>query len=68
MPVLLGHHDFEAGLTGKAGVEPLRHAPNDLLCMWPVSKRVNVSGRGDDDPSLIEAVEATDDGKPNPID
>jgi hypothetical protein len=27
-----------------------------------------VSGRGDDDPSLIEAVEATDDGKLNPID
>jgi len=25
--------------------------------MWPVSKRVNASGRGDDDPSLIEAVE-----------
>ena len=52
MPVLLGHHDFEAWLTGKAGVELLRPAPNDLLCMWPVSKRVNVSGRGDDDPSL----------------
>jgi putative SOS response-associated peptidase YedK len=51
MPVLLGHHDFEAWLTGKAGVELLRLAPNDLLCMWPVSKRVNVSGRGDDDPS-----------------
>jgi hypothetical protein len=25
--------------------------------MWPVSKRVNVSGRGDDDPGLIESVE-----------
>jgi hypothetical protein len=25
--------------------------------MWPVSKRFNVSGRGDDDPSLIEPVE-----------
>ncbi len=32
-------------------------APNDLLRMWPVSKRVNVSGRGDDDLSLIERVE-----------
>ena len=30
-----------------------RPAPNDLLRMWPVSKRINVSGRGDDDPSLI---------------
>jgi hypothetical protein len=25
--------------------------------IWPVSKRVNVSGRGDDDPSLVEPVE-----------
>jgi hypothetical protein len=24
--------------------------------MWPVSKRVNVSGRGDDDPSLNKEV------------
>jgi len=37
-------------------VELLRPAPNDLLRMWPVSKRVNVSGWGDDDPSLIEPV------------
>jgi hypothetical protein len=25
--------------------------------MWPVSKRVNKTGVGDDDPSLVEAVE-----------
>ena len=31
--------------------------PNDILRMWQVSKRVNVSGRGADDPSLIEPVE-----------
>jgi putative SOS response-associated peptidase YedK len=54
MPVLLSQHDHEAG---KAGIELLRPAPNDLLRLWPVSKRVNVSGRGDDDPSLIDAVE-----------
>jgi len=57
MPVLLGQRDHEAWLTGKAGVELLRPAPNDILRMWPVSKRVNVSGRGDHDPSLIEPVE-----------
>ena len=57
MPVLLGQQDLDAWLTGKAGVELLRPAPNDLLRMWAVSKRVNVSGRGDDDPSLIEPVE-----------
>jgi len=33
-----------------------RLGPNELLRMWPVSKRANVSGRGDDDPSLIEPV------------
>jgi putative SOS response-associated peptidase YedK len=57
MPVLLGHHDFDAWSTGKNGIELLRPAPNDFLRMWPVSKRVNVSGRGDDAPSLIEPVE-----------
>ena len=57
MPVLLGQQDHEAWLTGKAGAELLRAAANDLLRMWPVSKRVNVSGRGGDDPSLIEPVE-----------
>ena len=57
MPVLLEQHGHDAWLTGKGGVELLRPAPNDLLRMWPVSKRVNVSGRGDDDPTLIEPVE-----------
>jgi putative SOS response-associated peptidase YedK len=61
IPVLLGHHNLDAWLSGKAGVELLRPTPNDLLRMWPVSKRVNVSGRGDDDPSLVEVVE---DGAP----
>ena len=57
MPVLLGRQDHDAWLTGKAGNELFRPATNDLLHMWPVSKRVNVSGRGDDDPSLVEPVE-----------
>ena len=43
MPVLLGRRDHDAWLTGKAGAKLLRPAPNDLLRMWPVSKRVNVS-------------------------
>jgi len=49
MPVLLDRQDQDAWLSGKAGVELLRPAPNDLLRMWPVSKWVNASGRGDDD-------------------
>ena len=51
--------DHDAWLTGKAGVELLRPAPDDLLRMWPVSKRVNKTGVGDDDPSLIEPFEAS---------
>jgi putative SOS response-associated peptidase YedK len=57
MPVLLGRQNYEAWLTGKAGVELLRPAPNDLLRMWPVSTQVNASGRGDDDLSLIDPMD-----------
>jgi putative SOS response-associated peptidase YedK len=57
MPVFLDQEDHDAWLTGKAGVEVLRSAPNALLRLWPVSKRVNKTGVGDDDPSLIEPVE-----------
>jgi len=59
MPVLLGQHDLDAWLTGKAGGELLRPATNDLLRLWPVSKRVNKTGAGDDDPGLIEPFEAS---------
>jgi SOS response associated peptidase (SRAP) len=64
MPVLLSHHYYETWLTGKAGVELLRPAPNDLLRLWPVSKRVNMSGQGDDGPSLTEPVEGGADETP----
>jgi SOS response associated peptidase (SRAP) len=55
MPVLLDRQDQDAWLSGKAGVELLRPAPNDLLRMWPVSKWVNASGRGDDDDAAAGA-------------
>ncbi len=57
MPVLLAENDFEPWLSGTAGVELLKPAPNDLLQKWPVSKRVNSSRASDDDASLIEKVE-----------
>jgi putative SOS response-associated peptidase YedK len=57
MPVLLAQDDIEPWLTGTAGIELLKPAPNDLLLKWPVSKRVNSSRAGDDDPTLIEEVE-----------
>jgi putative SOS response-associated peptidase YedK len=66
MPILLGRHDHDAWLTGRAGAELLQPAPNDILRMWSVSKRVNVSGQGDDDSSLVKPVddEAIAEGSP----
>jgi putative SOS response-associated peptidase YedK len=57
MPVLLTEEQFDPWLSGKAGVEYLKSAPNDFLQKWPVSKRVNSSRADDDDATLIDKVE-----------
>jgi putative SOS response-associated peptidase YedK len=56
MPVLLAEDGFEPWVSGKAGLELLKPAPNDLLQKWPVSRRVNSSRASDDDPTLIEEI------------
>ena len=56
MPVILEPEQFEAWLTGSAGLELLKPAANDVLQCWPVSRRVNSSRAPDDDASLIEPV------------
>jgi putative SOS response-associated peptidase YedK len=43
MPVILEPEQFEAWLTGAAGLELLKPAANDVLQCWPVSRRVNSS-------------------------
>ena len=43
---------FEPAEESEAAVEALNRER-----MWQVSKRVNVSGRRDDNPSLIEPIE-----------
>jgi putative SOS response-associated peptidase YedK len=58
MPVILDKADFEPWLNGAAGAELLRPAADDHLRMWPVSRRVNRTGTGDDDPTLIDEVAA----------
>jgi putative SOS response-associated peptidase YedK len=58
MPVLLAERDFEPWLSGAAGVELLKPAPEDMLQRWPVSKRVNSSKAPDDDPTLVDRVAA----------
>jgi putative SOS response-associated peptidase YedK len=37
MPVILEPEQFEARLTGAAGLELLKPAANDVLQCWPVS-------------------------------
>lgn len=54
MPVLLTPYQFDAWLTGDAGVEVLSPAPDNYLQTWPVSRCVNSSRAADDNPTLIE--------------
>jgi putative SOS response-associated peptidase YedK len=56
MPVLLAEKDHESWLNGKAGLELLKPAAENVLQKWQVSKRVNSSRAPDDDPTLIDKV------------
>jgi putative SOS response-associated peptidase YedK len=58
MPVLLRAEDFDAWLNGSLGTEALRPAAESALREWLVSRRVNRTGVGEDDPTIIEKVEA----------
>jgi putative SOS response-associated peptidase YedK len=57
MPVVLNKADIRQWLNGEAGIELLKPAAEDRLRMWPVSRRVNKTGTGDDDPTLLDEVE-----------
>jgi putative SOS response-associated peptidase YedK len=55
MPVVLEEAAIKPWLTGAANSELLlKPAKDGRLRMWPVSQRVNRTGSGDDDPTLIE--------------
>jgi putative SOS response-associated peptidase YedK len=58
MPVILEPADFKAWLCGNDGTTLLRPAADDKLRIWPVSRRVNKTGSGDDDPTLVDEVAA----------
>src|SRR5277367_6298550 len=58
MPILLRAEDFDAWLNGSLGADALRPAAESALREWPVSGRVNRTGVGDDDPTIVERVEA----------
>lgn len=57
-PVMLDEADTGRWLNVKAGAELLKPAAENRLCMWPVSRRVNKTGTGDDDSTLIREVAA----------
>jgi hypothetical protein len=56
MPVLLAEKDYVPWLSGKAGIELLKPAAENVVQKWPVSKRVNSSRAPDDDQTLIDKV------------
>ena len=56
MPVFLAEENFASWLDGSVGAELLRPAPENLLQVWPVSKRVNRSADDNNDPTLIERI------------
>jgi putative SOS response-associated peptidase YedK len=56
--VVLDKADIRSWLSGEAGAEILRPAAENRLRMWPVSRRVNKTGSGDDDPTLIDEATA----------
>ncbi len=58
MPVVLDKADIGLWLNGAVGTELLRPAAEDRLQMWPVSRQVNKTGSGDDDPTLLDEVAA----------
>jgi putative SOS response-associated peptidase YedK len=57
MPVLLAADDVAAWLHGTLGRDDLKPASESALQAWPVSRRVNRAGEGDEDPALLEPVD-----------
>jgi putative SOS response-associated peptidase YedK len=54
MPVILGWRGADTWMAGEQPGELLHPPAEDALQEWIVSRRVNRSGVGDDDPTLIE--------------
>jgi putative SOS response-associated peptidase YedK len=55
----LTEDQFVPWLSGEAGPEMLKPAPDNYLQRWPVSKRVNSSKADADDATLIDPIEET---------
>jgi putative SOS response-associated peptidase YedK len=57
MPIFPNEDQFAPWLSGKAGAEVLKPAPNVYLQRWPAPKRVNHSKADADDPTLIDRID-----------
>ena len=57
MPVLLGVDDFGGWLDGTLNPQVLKPAAESALREWIVSQRVNRTGFGDDDATLLDPVD-----------
>lgn len=58
MPMLLQPKDFGGWLSGTAGTDLLKPAPDNYLQTWQVSRRVNSSRASGDDPTLVDRIAA----------
>jgi putative SOS response-associated peptidase YedK len=65
MPVLLTPEHFDAWLDGIMGADDLKLAAEQAVRGWPVSKRLNRSGEGDDDPTILEPLDTAMTGLTN---
>ncbi len=54
MLVLLDRADIKSWLTGAPAMELLKLETEDRLRMWPVSRRINRTGGGDDAALIAE--------------
>jgi putative SOS response-associated peptidase YedK len=55
MPVILAPNDYVRWLGDDEPDPLMRPFPADLMCMWPISTRVNKPEN--DDPSIVEPIE-----------
>ena len=55
MPVVIAPEQFGPWLTDVEGKELLKSVPEEMLQMWPVSRKVNRVGN-DSDPTLIDLI------------
>jgi putative SOS response-associated peptidase YedK len=58
VPVVLDKADIGPWLYGTADPLLLKPAAADRLSLWPVSRRLNKTGAGDDDPTLLDEIDA----------